>query len=234
MLQGRMILNKYQFIDLTHILSHEISTWTGGCGFNHEIKLDYDNCEGIAKFRVQQLKMHAGIGTHMDAPAHCIPGGSTIAEMPLEQCIAPLKVLDTTAKLREDYQVSIEDLQEFESNFGEIQSGDVVLCNTGWGQLFQDPPAYRNDMMFPSVAAEVAEYLVTKGVNGIAIDTLSPDLPDSDFPVHRSILGAGGYIIENIANAHLLPPIGGYLFAMPIKVTDCTEAPARVFAAIER
>lgn len=28
------------------------------------------------EFRVQQFKMHAGIRTHMDAPAHCIPGST--------------------------------------------------------------------------------------------------------------------------------------------------------------
>lgn len=229
-----MMLNKYKFIDLTHELHPAISTWTGGCGFNHEVKLDYQECDGIAKFRVQQMKMHAGIGTHMDAPAHCIEGAATISEIPLQKCIAPLKVVDSSARADADYKVSLQELHEFERNFGDIQSGDVVLFHTGWGKFFNDASRYRNDMLFPSISAAVAAFLVERGVNGIAIDTLSPDLPSGDFPVHRSILGNGGYIIENIANAELLPATGAYLFAMPMKAADCTEAPARVFAAVEK
>lgn len=35
----------YQLIDLTHTLSEETLSWDGGCGFNHDIKLDYDECD---------------------------------------------------------------------------------------------------------------------------------------------------------------------------------------------
>ena len=31
----------YKLIDLTHTLSEKTPSWNGGCGFNHDIKLDY-------------------------------------------------------------------------------------------------------------------------------------------------------------------------------------------------
>jgi kynurenine formamidase len=65
----------YKLIDLTHVLDSTIPTWNGGCGFNHDVHIDYADCEAQDKFRVMKVKMHAGIGTHMDAPSHCIPGG---------------------------------------------------------------------------------------------------------------------------------------------------------------
>lgn len=63
----------YKIIDLTHTLDEQIPSWSGGCRFNIEVKLDYSDCRQNEEFRVQQFKMHAWIGTHMDAPAHCIP-----------------------------------------------------------------------------------------------------------------------------------------------------------------
>ena len=42
----------YKLIDLTHTLSEKTPSWDGGCGFNHDIKLDYDECNSAIKFRV--------------------------------------------------------------------------------------------------------------------------------------------------------------------------------------
>ena len=66
----------------------------------------------------------------------------------------------------------------------------------------------------------------------ICIDTLSPDLPSSGFPVHKHVLGAGKYIVENIANASKLPPVGSITLAMPIKVAGLTEAPIRLIGLL--
>ena len=55
-------------------------------------------------------------------------------------------------------------------------------------------------MHFPAFSAASAELLLKRNVAGIAIDTLSPDCLDPDFTVHTLILGAGKYIIENIAD----------------------------------
>lgn len=80
----------YQSIDLTHTLSEETPSWDSGCGFNHEIKFDYDECDSAVKLRVGQVKMHAGIGTHIDAPSHCIPGAATVEQLPLNTLIGLL------------------------------------------------------------------------------------------------------------------------------------------------
>lgn len=64
------LLEHFKVEDLTQPLSASVPTWNGSCGFCLEIKKDYDQM-----FRVQQVKMHAGVGTHMDAPSHRIQGG---------------------------------------------------------------------------------------------------------------------------------------------------------------
>lgn len=68
----------YDINDLNHTLHPKIPTWDGSCGFEHSIDHVYDP-NAICQFRIHKLNFKkAGVGTHMDAPAHCVPGGITI------------------------------------------------------------------------------------------------------------------------------------------------------------
>lgn len=227
-----MNLEKIKIIDLTHSLNPQIPCWDGGCGFKHIIKTDYADCSTQAKFRVLKLEMLAGIGTHMDAPAHCIPKSKTIDEISLNQLFVPCVTIDVAAKAHENYCVSLNDITDFENQHGKIATNSFVAFDTGWGKYWQKPDKYRNNLSFPSVSREVAEFLLTRDIAGLGIDTLSPDVPSSGFPVHQLILGAGKYIIENVANAELLPPVGAYILALPIKIAEATEAPIRLVALV--
>jgi hypothetical protein len=52
----------YKLIDLTHTLEASIPTWDGGCGYNHDLHLDYADCESGDKFRV--MKMSNDLAKH--------------------------------------------------------------------------------------------------------------------------------------------------------------------------
>lgn len=227
-----MVLEQFRAIELTHLLSPQAPTWNGSCGFCLEVKKDYDRV-----FRVQQVKMHAGVGTHMDAPSHCVPGGSSIADIPLEQLIVPACVIDVSAKADADYEVSLADIETYEKEYGRIPKDALMIAHTGWGRFWSHPDAYRNvdargQMHFPAFSGEAALFLIERGVAGIAIDTLSPDCLDQTFPVHKIILGAGKYIIENIANSSQLAPRGGYVIVLPLKMEGATESPIRAIGLI--
>ncbi len=60
----------------------------------------------------------------------------------------------------------------------------------------------------------------------------SPDTPESNYPVHKTLLGAGKYLVENVANAQSMPPIGGFTLALPIRLQGMTEAPFRLIGLI--
>ncbi|MEI8296220.1 MAG: cyclase family protein [Alphaproteobacteria bacterium] len=107
-----------------------------------------------------------------------------------------------------------------------------MVIHTGWERYWGVPEKYRNNLVFPSVSAEAALALQMRQIVGLGIDTLSPDLPEDGFPVHQLILGAGKYIVENIANASKLPPMGAYILAFPMKIQGGTEAPIRLVGAI--
>lgn len=225
-------MNFSKFIDLTHALNSSIPTWTGSCGFHDKIQLDYEQCDSQVKFRVQSLKMHAGIGTHMDAPLHCVPGGQDIASIPLEKLIAPCVKIDLSKKAHSQFSASVDDLKEFESSFGKIPDGALVIFYMGWEQYWNHPEKYINDYHYPSISKDVADFLIQRNAVGLAIDTISPDRPEDDFPVHHALLGAEKFIIENIANANLLPETGAFAIALPIKAEALSEAPIRMVGAI--
>ncbi|MBA3722532.1 MAG: cyclase family protein [Parachlamydiaceae bacterium] len=222
----------FSFVDLTQELSAKIPSWNSGCGFHSEVILNYTDCETECKFLEQRLEMVAGIGTHMDAPSHCIPNGDSIDKIPLEKLIVPCIVINISSKTTEKYIVSLLDVTNFENEHGEIPEGAFVIFYTGWDIFWNEPDRYRNHLQFPTISKKVAEYLLTKDIVGIGIDTLSPDGPESGYPVHQLILGAGKYIVENVANANKLPPIGSYSLVMPIKTLNGSEAPIRLVGLI--
>ncbi len=223
----------FKIIDLTHTLTPLIPTWNGSCGFQHELKQDYGKDENDPKFRVQQLKMHAGIGTHIDAPSHCIPGGKDVADLDLNDLIAPCVVIDVSKKANSDYLVTAADIDAFEDQYGLISPRTFVLINTGWEKYWDTPEKYRNNYQYPSVSKAAVLTLLKREIVGIGIDTLSPDRPGSGYPVHHLILGAGKYIVENVRNAALLPPSGAYSLALPIKTKEGAEAPIRLVGLIK-
>lgn len=82
---------------------------------------------------------------------------------------------------------------------------------SGWESRWEDIEAFRNEdsdgvMRFPGFSPEAAAFLVEqRDIHGIAVDTLSLDIgSSSSFDVHFTILGAGKYGIENVANLKAL------------------------------
>ncbi len=227
-----MELFKYTLIDLTHTLSAEIAHWNMGCNFEHEMTIDYSDVEGAVKFRAHQIKMSEGIGTHMDSPAHCFANALTIPEIPLQKLLASCVVIDVSKNIHERFKLSCEDIIEYENNFGQIAPNDFIFIYTGWSRFWTNPEKYRNNLIFPSVSIEAAEFLLQRNICGIGIDTLSPDCIDSGFPVHRLLLNSGKYIVENVANLDKLPAKGAYSLALPMKIGGGTEAPVRLIAFV--
>lgn len=232
------LLKNYSLVDLTHVLHEQIPTWSGGCGFRLEIKLDYD--QGL---RVQSLKSHAGVGTHIDAPSHFISGGRNIGDIPLEQLIVPACILDVRAEMAPDFFVRAGHIDRFEKQIGPIPPNALFIAWTGWDQFWSHPDKYRNPdaagrMHFPGFAPDAAKALLQRNIAGIGIDTLSPDGSTNGagvrYPVHELVLGANKYIIENLTQLHQMPPLGAYAIALPPKARDATETGARVVGLVPK
>lgn len=222
-------------VDLTHEMHPGMAFWPGGVPFRMERLVDYDK-----GYRLHRFVMGENTGTHVDAPAHFVPGTRSVAEIPLTRLVVPAVVIDGTVQAASDpdWRLSAADVRAWEARHGRIPAGALVILNTGWHRRFSDPRAYANQdrdgvMHFPGFGADAARLLVARDVAGIGIDTLSLDHgPSRDFAVHRIMLGANRYQIENLANLDALPPTGVTVVVGVLPVRDGSQAQARVLALL--
>ena len=83
---------------------------------------------------------------------------------------------------------------------------------------------------------QAAEWLVKeRSIKGIGIDTISPDSGesaiDNNQPTHRTLLGNGVWIVENVnSGMRDLPARGFNVIALPYKIGGGSGAPTRVIA----
>lgn len=224
----------YKIIDLTHTLDEKVPTWDGLCGYTQEMTNDYgQSCSMVPfAFRAHQITFRAGIGTHVDVPAHCFPGGLTVDQIELSSLVGPCAMIDISQSVHERSTLSRDDVEKFEEHHGAIEPGTIVMIHSGWDRYWAQKDAYRNNNLFPSVSAEAAELLLQRNIAGLGIDTPSPDRPEAGFPVHALLLGAHKYIIENATNLRSLPPTGSYIACLPLKARNGTEAPVRLIGLL--
>lgn len=220
----------YEIIELSHALHESMPCWDLSCGFQSKCLLDYKDCDQDAQFKIMSFTAPAGIGTHIDAPSHCIQGGKSIHELRVSELVYLCIVIDISEKSHERYSLTTEDITDFEERFGFIPEKSAVLIHTGWGRYWENPSQYHNNHLFPSVSKEAAQALIDRGVSAVGIDTLSADRPCDGFHTHQILLGAGKILIENIANLQKLPATGTILMVFPLLIKDGTEAPVRLVA----
>ena len=181
-------------------------------------------------------------GTNLDAPAHFEHGLWTVDQIPAERLVAPLVVLNVRSKAAHDanYQISVNDVADWEQVHGHIPQGAVVLANTGWESRWTSAKDYRNAdsrevLHFPGFSAETARFLVEgRTAIGLGIDTLSLDYgPSRDFPVHKYALSHSLYQLENVANLEQAPESGGTVVVAPSKLAGEPDAPVRILALMK-
>jgi kynurenine formamidase len=180
-------------------------------------------------------------GTRIDAPAHFAHGLWTVDQIPTERLIAPLVVLDVSTNVEKhaDYEISVEDIANWEQEHNQIPSGSVVFARTGWESRWHSVKAYRNadpkgTMHFPGYSSDAAKFLVEgRNTLGLGIDTLNIDYgPSKDFPVRQYTLAHSVYQLENVANLDRAPATGGMVVVAPTKLESGSSGPVRILALV--
>ena len=226
-------MNKdFKVIDLTHTIHSAIPGWEGNCGFKMSVTLDYNECTPPYLFKKHSIETPTGIGTHIDSPAHCIPGGKTVDLIDINNLVTDCIVIKVSAENDSNFIITKKVIEEFEEKNGKISPNSFVLFCTGWNIYWETPEKYINNHEFPSVHEDVAKLLIERDISGLGIDTLSADTGKNGFPVHNLILGAGKYLVENIAHANDVPSVGAKICVMPTKIKDAAEAPVRLVVLI--
>jgi kynurenine formamidase len=181
------------------------------------------------------------LGTRIDAPAHFADSLWTVDQIPTERLIAPLVVLDVSENVAKhpDYQISVEDIANWEQLHNQIPLGSVVIARTGWDSRWHSVKAYRNvdpkgTMHFPGYSSDAAKFLVEgRNTLGLGIDTLNIDYgPSKDFPVRQYTLAHSVYQLENVANLDRAPATGGMVVVAPTKLESGSSGPVRILALV--
>lgn len=194
--------------------------------------------------------IHTGehIGTHLDAPIHWISGrdGDDVSQIPVERLIGKAAVLDLTAKVADnpDYLLTVADVEEWESEHGELGAGTWLLLRTGWesrgGSEAEFLNADETGSHTPGVSVECAEWLATKrDITGLGVETVGVDAGlaggfDPAFPVHYFFLGNDKYGLTSLKNLGRLPATGAAIVVSPLPIVGGTGSPSRVLAVVER
>lgn len=233
--------NSYRsVVDLTHNLNDRSPNWEGTEQSPFQAQ-ELGNLERDGYYsRVFTTQEH--YGTHLDAPAHFARGMWTVDEIPAERLVRPLVVLDVQSKANRnaDYEISVQDIADWEKAHGEIPEGAVVIAHTGWDGHWHSPKEFNNVASdglphFPGFALETVEFLVkTRDVVGLGIDTMSVDKgATTTYPVHQFTSKASVYHLENVANLSLVPASGATVVVAPVKLEHGSGAPVRLLALVK-
>jgi kynurenine formamidase len=178
-------------------------------------------------------------GTHMDAPGHFAPDGVTAERLAVERLVAPLAVIDISARAANDpdAQLMPDDVTGWESQHGPLPAGAFVAMYSGWETRLGDPASFINlDASgvphFPGFHPDAAALLVNeRDIVAIGVDTVSLDFGASaDFKTHLTVLPAGKYGLENLAALATVPSSGATIIVGGPKHLNASGGPTRAFA----
>jgi len=202
------------------------------------------DCEGWSR---ETVTLGTHNSTHVDAPYHynsTIQGrpAQTIDELPLERFFGPGVVLDFTAKADGDAITAAEAEQALDAAGHALNEGDIVLMHTGRDAFYGEADYIARG---PGVTAEATRWLYDRGVRVMGIDAwgwdrplqmqardaIAADAPGIFWAAHQVDLPYSQ--IERLYNLAALPPTGFTVACFPIRLVDCSAAPARVVALID-
>ncbi len=157
------------------------------------------------------------VGTHIEAPFHCLKEGTDLAAIPVEQLVGQAVVLDLSQDQAEG-GVTTAQVQQAAQVAGGVKVGDIVFGRMGPTKYF-------------STAA--LEWLVEQGMKLMGVDSggveLSHDKTHANVN-HLVLFRANIPLIENLTNLDRLSRPRVQVYAMPVPVVGLDAFPLRVIA----
>ena len=214
-----------KIIDLTLTISNKIPTFPGSPQPNfipwEKIKDDGYNLE--------LLFLSSHTGTHLDAPYHFREKGAKIHEISLKKLVSSAVLIKSRKKRNES--ITKTDIKKFEKKHGKIGSFSSVVFWTGWQRNLQKDYYFTKN---PGLSVSAANYLASKKVSLVGIDSPSIDLgTDSNFSVHHIFSKNKILIVENLTNLEKIKS-KFQLVVLPLKLKDTSGSPVRAIAILEK
>jgi arylformamidase len=188
---------------------------------------------GPGFWQVSSVCQSLHTGTHIDTPLHCFADGGTTSELRLEDICGEVALFDLVKDPNEG--VTASDLSAADPG---LVPGQVAVLATGWtDRMWGQFPEYY--VRSPFLETDAAEWLVERRPKAVVFDFFEeyaarkPAFTSEEFVVHRILLGAGIYLVEQTTNLASLRGRRATIFPAFYKVQGVEGAPARVFAVAE-
>ena len=239
------LITDAQIIDLSYEYSDETVYWVTAEEFSLDTVFAGETDKGYYYSAFNFTTAEHG-GTHIDAPIHFSKSGRSVDEIPLEQLMGKAVKIDVSARASSnpDYEITAEDLIEWEAQHGRIPDGSVLLLQTGFGDFYPDKEKYlgtnrRGDsavveLHFPGLSAAASQWLVdNRVIKAVGIDTPSIDFGQSThFESHVILMDQNIPAFENLDNLEKLPPTDFEIIALPMKIAGGSGGPLRIVALV--
>jgi arylformamidase len=200
--------------DISLPISESLVTWPGDPPL-HITQPSHLDRGDVAT--VSRLDMGSHTGTHVDAPAHFVPGGPGVDALDLNLLVGPALVVHAL----EAAALSADVLQELAIPPGS----ERVLFRTrnsdrwarGEREFFKG---------FVAITKDGARWLVSRGIRLVGVDYLSVGPFEDPVPTHQVLLQAGIIAVEGLNLSGIEP--GLYHFTcLPLRIVGSDGAPAR-------
>ena len=240
------LLQSKKFVDLTHAFAPGIPHWPGFDNEERTTLYYYD--EGVGKkghgFFAQEYKIPGQWGTHVDPPAHFAKGKRFLDDIPVQEMLLMLVVIDVSKKVQEnpDYQITMDDVKAWETKYGSIPEKSFVAMRTDWSKRWPNPEKMRNAdekgiAHYPGWRRDVLTFLYEQRhitASGHETTDTDPGIATSkdDYSLESYILSQDKYQIELLTNLDKVPEYGAVVLVTFPKPKRGSGFPARVFAII--
>lgn len=200
--------------DLTLPITPSLIVWPGDPPVRITREADVNAGD---EFSLSRLEMSAHTGTHVDAPAHFIPGGGGVETLPLDVLIGPALVVE----LLDVDQVTAVSL----STLSLPPNTQRLLFKTrNSARWTAGETEFHKD--FVAITADGAQWLVDHGIRLVGVDYLSVAPYETTAETHVILLQAGVIPIEGL-NLHGILPGEYQLICLPLLLSGCDGAPCR-------
>jgi arylformamidase len=196
--------------DISPPISPDLKVWPGDTPPSREVLMDMKKGANIT---LSTLRSTVHLGAHADGPNHYGADAPAIDQRSLDYYLGTCQVI--RADVPRGTRIEVRHLRQ------QVRAKRVLLA-TG---TFPDPTRFNQD--FAGLSPQLVDFMHTRGVRLIGIDTPSVDLFDSkDLPAHQRFLAHDMAILEGIVLDRV--PDGIYeLIALPLRLVGFDASPVR-------
>jgi kynurenine formamidase len=165
--------------------------------------------------------------SYVESGSHIIEGAKNLDEYPVERFIRPAKII----RLPTQPAKSLIDELLLQKNAPDIDSGDALIIDTGWGTMWNKPGYV---LQCPNFLRGALEWVLEKDISIFAVDvpciepSWSEDKEEEKGGLLAKIFERDVLLAAPLVNLKSIRGNTGTLVCMPLSATGTSGAPARI------